>query len=176
MPTKLRLRFYGDPVLRKVGKTVKSVGPAERLLIKELIAGMYDFDGAGLAATQVGIEEQIFVGDSGEGPFVVINPLILRYSSKRTVLEEGCLSFPEIRIRIERAETISVHYQNEFGQVIEREFSGLPAKVFQHEVDHLNGRLIIDYATKEEFEKYKGPLAKLEALAVKPPRRSKTHV
>ncbi len=176
MPTKLKLRFYGDPVLRKVAKVVRSIGPAERLLIKELIAAMYDFDGAGLAATQVGIEEQIFVGDAGDGPFVVVNPQILHCSSKRTVLEEGCLSFPEIRICIERAETISVHYQNEFGQVIEREFSGLPAKVFQHEVDHLNGRLIIDYATKVELEKHKGQLAKLEALAVKTSPRSKAHV
>ncbi|MBF0121889.1 MAG: peptide deformylase [Candidatus Omnitrophica bacterium] len=176
MPTKLKLRLYGDPVLRKVAKTVKSVGLAERLLMKELIAAMYDFDGAGLAATQVGIEEQIFVGDSGEGPFVVINPQILRYSFKRTILEEGCLSFPEIRIRIERAETISVRFQNEFGQVIEREYSGLPAKVFQHEVDHLNGRLIIDYATKTDLEKYKGQLAKLEVLSLKPSHRSKAHV
>lgn len=176
MPTKLKLRLYGDPVLRKVARTLKSVGPAERMLIKELIAAMYDFDGAGLAATQVGIEEQIFVGDSGDGPFVVVNPEILERSSRNTVLEEGCLSFPEIRIRIGRAETIKVRYQNEFGQLIERELSGLPAKIFQHEIDHLNGRLIIDHATKAELEKYRPQLAKLEALAAKAAPRSRAHV
>jgi len=77
---------------------------------------MYEFDGAGLAATQVGIEEQIFVGDSGDGPFIV-NPQILRYLSNGRVLEEGCLSFPEIRISVLNVlETISVRYQNESGQ------------------------------------------------------------
>lgn len=175
MPTKLKLRFYGDPVLRKVAKPVKSVGPAERLFIKELIQAMYAFDGAGLAAPQVGVDEQIFVADIGDGPFVVINPEFLKYSDKETVLDEGCLSFPGIRINVTRPSAVLVRYQNEFGQLIEREFSGLIAKVFQHESDHLFGRMIIDYASKADLNKYRDKLAQLEAQARKASPRSKSN-
>lgn len=153
-----------------------SIGPAERLLIKELLAAMYEYDGAGLAAPQVGLEEQIFVGDSGQGPFVVINPRILKTSSRKTVLEEGCLSFPGIRIRIDRPETIRVSYQNELGQMIERDVSGLEATVFQHEIDHLNGRMIIDYASPQELKMFKTQLRALEDLSSCPAARRKPRV
>ena len=178
MATKLKLRLYGDPVLRKVARPVKNVGPAERLLLKEMIRAMYEFDGAGLAANQVGIEEQIFVADAGDGdgPFAIINPEILRKSSKETFLEEGCLSFPKIRINVQRPETVRVRYLNEFGHPIEKDLSGLLAKIFQHESDHLFGRMIIDHATPAELEKYKTQLAELEALNVKSLSRSKAHV
>ncbi|MEI6437452.1 MAG: peptide deformylase [Candidatus Omnitrophota bacterium] len=165
MPTALKLRYYGDPVLRKTARPVKSVGAAERLIIHEMIRAMYDFDGSGLAAPQVGIDEQIFVADAGEGPYAIINPEVLRIIGKETVLEEGCLSLPGIRINVKRPETIAVRYLDETGRVIERELSGLMAKIFQHEGDHLFGRMIIDYATDADREKFKVQIAKLEALS-----------
>jgi peptide deformylase len=152
-------------VLRKKARAVKSVGPAERLIIREMIRAMYDFDGSGLAAPQVGIDEQIFVADAGEGPYAVINPEIISASGRETVLEEGCLSLPGIRISMKRPETLQVRYMDESGRTVERELSGLMAKIYQHEGDHLFGRMIIDYATPAEREKFKIPLAKLEALS-----------
>ncbi|MBF0595436.1 MAG: peptide deformylase [Candidatus Omnitrophica bacterium] len=165
MPTALKLRYYGDPVLRKHARPLKSVGPAERLIVREMIRAMYDFEGSGLAAPQVGIDEQIFVADAGDGPFVIINPEILEVLGKETVLEEGCLSLPGIRIGIKRPESIRVKYLDETGRVYERVLTGLMAKIFQHEGDHLFGRMIIDYATPADREKFKVQLAKLEALS-----------
>jgi peptide deformylase len=151
------------------------VGAAERLIVKEMIQAMYAYEGAGLAATQVGIEEQIFVADAGDGPFVIINPEIIEVSAKQTVLEEGCLSLPRIRISVKRPETIRVRYLNEFGQKIERELAGLMAKIFQHETDHLFGRMIVDYAAPAELAKYQQELAHLEGLSRKGEVRSKSH-
>lgn len=165
MPTALKLRYYGDPVLRQPARPVKSAGPAERLIIREMIRAMYDFDGSGLAAPQVGIDEQIFVADAGDGPFAIINPEVIGIIGKETFLEEGCLSLPGIRINIRRPEVISVRYWDVNGRVIERDLAGLMAKIFQHEGDHLRGRMIIDYASPAEREKFKVQLAKLGALA-----------
>ncbi len=171
MTTKLRLRIYGDPCLRKPTRPVLTVGPAERLLVKEMIPAMYAFDGTGLAANQVGIDARIFVADIGEGPFAVINPEILQASEKQTVLEEGCLSFPGIHIKVKRPEAIRVKYLSEHNETIEAELTGIPAKVFQHEIDHLNGRAIIDHASRAEKIKFKDTLAALEASH----QKRKTH-
>lgn len=167
MPTALKLRFYGDPVLRKVAKPVKEVGPAERFLIQEMVRAMYEFDGAGLAATQVGIERQIFVADAGDGPFAVIDPVIVKKSKEEAVMEEGCLSLPRIRINIKRPAEIEVRYLDENGRRIERSLSGLMARIFQHESDHLIGRMLVDHAGKADRDKFKIQLAKLEALSKK---------
>ncbi len=164
MPTALKLKFYGDPFLRQPAKRVKAVSVAERVLIKELIRAMYEFDGAGLAAPQVGIDEQIFVADAqdGQGPFVVINPEFIKISLQKTIMEEGCLSLPGIRIQVERPKMVTVRYFDENGRQIQKELTGLLAKIFQHESDHLFGRMIIDYASKSEREQYKEQLQRLE--------------
>ena len=154
MTTRLKLRPYGDPCLRRQAKPVVSVGPAEKLLIREMIPAMYAFDGRGLAANQVGIVENIFVADVGEGPFAVINPEILRCSERMTVLEEGCLSLPTIHIKVKRPAEIRVRYMNEDNEILDVDLNGLPAKIFQHEIDHLKGRLIIDYATRSEMASF----------------------
>ncbi|NTV29279.1 MAG: peptide deformylase [Candidatus Omnitrophica bacterium] len=168
MATALKLRFYGDPVLRKVAKPVQSVGPAERFLIQEMIRAMYDFDGSGLAATQIGVDQQIFVADAGDGPFAVINPVILKKSSKETEMEEGCLSLPKIRVKISRPAEVRVSYFDEHGRKIEKTLADLMARIFQHESDHLCGRMIVDYASKADLVPYKAQLTKLEALSRKP--------
>jgi peptide deformylase len=158
--------------LRKPARSVVAVGPAERLIIREMIPAMYAFDGTGLAANQVGIDQRIFVADVGEGPFVVINPEILRASAKKTVMEEGCLSFPGVHIRIERPEAVHVRYLTEGNETVEVHLTGVPSKVFQHEIDHLNGRMIIDHATKADRIKFKDRLAAIEALQKKGKQRA----
>ncbi len=165
MATALKLRFYGDPCLRKKASKVASVGPAERILIRELMRAMYEFEGSGLAASQVGINEQIFVADAGEGPFAVINPEFLKKSSDETVMEEGCLSLPGIRINVKRPSSVRIRYLDEDGRKVERDLSGLLAKIFQHESDHLFGRMVIDYASKDEREKFQEKLARLEEIS-----------
>ena len=171
MTTRLRLRTYGDPCLRKPTRPVVTVGPAEKLLIKELVPAMYAFDGTGLAANQVGIDARIFVADVGEGPFAVIDPEILKASAHQTVMEEGCLSFPGIHIKVKRPESIRVRYLNERNERVEADLSGIPSKVFQHEIDHLNGLAIIDHASQAEKAKFKDQLAALEAAY----RKNKPH-
>ncbi len=142
--TKLKIRVYGDPCLRKKSVPVKNVGPSERLLIKSMFETMYDHKGIGLAAPQVGINEQIFVTDVGEGPVVFINPHITKKRGSE-VMEEGCLSLPGIQAQIKRPQRIFVSYLDENNKKIEREYDGLLARVILHETDHLRGKLIIDY-------------------------------
>jgi len=157
----LKLKFYGDPCLRKKSASVQSIGTGERMLIQAMISTMHKHKGIGLAAPQVGINEQIFVVDIGQGPFVVINPRITKRKGGE-VLEEGCLSLPGILVKIKRSKTISVQYMDENNQVIEKEFTDLLARVFQHETDHLNGRLIIDYAGWRAKSKLRHQLQKIE--------------
>lgn len=157
----LRIRTYGDPCLRKKSKPVKEVGPSERFLINSMIETMRVHKGIGLAAPQIGLNEQIFVVDLGDGPIVVINPHI----TKRTgcdVMEEGCLSIPEVMVKVKRANAIVVQYNDETNRRVERACSGLMAKVIQHETDHLNGKLIVDYASPAEKIKFKKKLQELE--------------
>ncbi len=157
----LRIRIYGDPCLRKKSKPVKEVGPSERFLINAMIDTMHAQKGIGLAAPQVGINEQIFVVDVGDGPFAVINPHIIKKFGS-DVMEEGCLSIPEVLIKVKRAESIIVEYMDENNRKVERKCIGLLAKVVQHETDHLNGKLITDYATSEEKAKFKKTIQQLE--------------
>lgn len=137
------------------------------MIVNMMMRAMYEHDGAGLAATQIGIEQQIFVADAGEGPFAVINPEILKKSSDEIIAEEGCLSLPKIRVNVKRPAKISVRYLDENGRKVERSLTDLLARIFQHESDHLFGRMIVDYASNEEKKKYKDQLAHLEKLAKK---------
>ena len=147
---KLKIRIYGDACLRKKSKPVKEVGPGERMLIASMMETMHEYKGVGLAAPQVGINEQIFVVDVGEGPFAVINPKITRKSVGHEQLEEGCLSIPKVLVNVKRAKSIWVESLNEYNQTVQKQLTDLPARVFQHESDHLNGKLILDYAGVQE--------------------------
>ena len=168
MITKLKVRIYGDPCLRKKSAHVKSVGPAERLLIKAMMETMREHKGVGLAAPQVGINEQIFVADIGDGsePIAVINPKIIKRTGFST-MEEGCLSIPGVIIKIKRPEKVRVRYMGENNREVEREFTELMARVFQHETDHLNGKLIVDYAGILAKKRIKKQLKELEELTKK---------
>jgi len=156
-PTLLKIRIYGDPCLRKKSSPVKEVGPSERILIKSMIATMHQSKGIGLAAPQVGINRRFFVLDVGNGPMALINPRILK-SSGTSVLEEGCLSIPEITVSIKRPEEITIQYMDENNQVMELACDDLLARVIQHEMDHLDGKLIVDYVSSSEKARIKEQL------------------
>ena len=159
--TKLKVRFYGDPILRRKASVVKEVGPAERILIASMLETMYGHKGIGLAAPQVGISEQIFVADIGEGPIVVVNPQILQRSGSE-VREEGCLSIPGVVLNVKRPKKILLRYLNEDNKILEREYLDLMARVILHETDHLKGKLIIDYASLIQQNKLKKKLKAIQ--------------
>lgn len=158
----LKIRIYGDPCLRKKSEPVKEVGPGERMLIESMIAAMHEAKGVGLAAPQVGINQRLFVVDVGEGPMAVINPKITKQKGS-CVLEEGCLSIPEVTINIERPQEITVQFTDQDGKKMELTCDELLARVIQHETDHLDGKLIVDYASADDKAKYKDQLQALEA-------------
>ncbi len=155
---RLTVRRYGDACLRKKSTLVKDVGTGERLLIEAMFEAMHEHKGIGLAAPQVGINQQIFVVDIGEGPVVVINPKIIKRSGS-SLLEEGCLCLPDITVEVKRAQKIQVRYLDEHNKVVEREYADLMARVFLHETDHLHGKLIIDYAGWRKKAELKEKLA-----------------
>jgi len=169
---KLKVRIYDDPCLRAKSEPVEEIGPGERMLIQAMLAAMHEHKGIGLAAPQIGINRQIFVADIGDGPIAVINPKILKASGS-DVMEEGCLSLPGIHVNVKRAGKISVRYMNEKGRTVEREYTELMARVFQHESDHLDGKLIIDYAGRKDKEKLKPLLAELTARPQAPSPKPK---
>ena len=159
----LKIRTYGDPVLRKKAVAVKDVGPVERMLINSMIATMHHFKGIGLAAPQVGISHRIIVADVGEGPVALVNPKILKKSGLAS-LEEGCLSIPGITIKIKRPDKVFVEYTDESNKKVQKVYEELMARVILHETDHLNGKLIIDYATFTQRRKLKKVLEEITAV------------
>ena len=156
----LKIRLYGDPCLRKKSVPVKEAGSVERILIQAMIETMLKNKGVGLAAPQVGINQRIFVADIGEGPIAVINPKIVKKTGAMT-MQEGCLSIPGVTVAVKRAKSIVVKYIDENNREIERRFDDLLARVILHETDHLDGKLIVDYASLSEKRKLKEKLKDL---------------
>ncbi len=141
----MKLRIYPDHCLREKSSPLEEVSSAERMLFQAMLETMRANNGIGLAAPQVGINKRFFVADIGEGPLIVINPKIIKVQG-HDVMEEGCLSLPGIGVEVKRAQTVLVEYQDSDNQMVRREFQDLLARVFLHETDHLNGKLISDYA------------------------------
>jgi len=125
---------------------------------------MYDSSGIGLAAPQIGINESMIVIDIGQGLYKLINPRIIKKQGVQS-MEEGCLSVPGVGIKIKRAKKIWVKALDDLGKEVDLAAEGLFACVFQHEIDHLNGKLIIDYASFVEKLKIKKALAELKQRA-----------
>ncbi len=157
----MKIRIYGDPCLRKKCTPVKEIGPGERMVIQSMIETMHQAKGVGLAAPQVGINQRFFVLDVGDGPMAIINPRITKRSGSSTI-DEGCLSIPEVTIMIDRPQKITVQYIDENNQVMKMTCDDLLARIIQHEMDHLDGKLIVDYATDSEKERIKDQLEALE--------------
>jgi peptide deformylase len=142
-----------DPILREVSKPVERVDDGVRRLVADMFATMYHAPGVGLAAVQVAIPRRVLVidvadKDDAPEPIAMINPEILERSTEMRSHEEGCLSLPDTHVEIKRPATIRVRYIDQHGVNQEREASGLLATAIQHEIDHLDGRLIIDFLSK----------------------------
>lgn len=143
------IRTYGDDVLRKKCKTVEVVDDRIKTLIKDMIDTMYEADGVGLAAPQVGILKRVVVIDVGDGPVALINPEIIETEGSYIDIE-GCLSVPGEQGEVERPERLKVKALNEKGEEVIIEAEDLFARAVCHEVDHLNGVLFIDKMRKIE--------------------------
>ena len=141
---KLKIRLQEDPCLRQKCNLVQKVGIPERLIVSSLLDTLQDYNGWGLAAPQVGVNEQIFVITIDGDILAVINPVITKKIGT-SVMEEGCLSIPRKQIKVERPEEIEVEFLDLHGQTVVMKLSGVWARVFQHEYDHLQGVLITDY-------------------------------
>jgi peptide deformylase len=146
------IRRFGDPVLKSRAARVDRFDDALRDQVERMSALMHDALGIGLAAPQIGISQQLLVYRVGpDGPVVpVVNPEIEWSSRDAEEAEEGCLSIPGILVDVERPVYVRVRAQDENGGVRVIEASGLEARVIQHEIDHLNGVLILDRTTKDQ--------------------------
>ncbi|MDI6759013.1 MAG: peptide deformylase [Candidatus Omnitrophota bacterium] len=157
----LKIRIYGDPVLRKKAKPIQDVIGEHRKILSQMAQLMLINSGVGLAAPQIGISEKMIVVDIGSGLYKLINPEITKKEGS-LCLEEGCLSIPGVNIKVKRAKKICLKALDEFGKPLFYKAEGLLACVFQHEIDHLNGKLIIDYASLFQRLKIAKKLEKLK--------------
>lgn len=143
-----------DPVLRENCSPIEDITPELKTLMQDMLETMYDAPGVGLAAPQINIPIRLIVMDAAQKeddekePIIMINPKILSASDEFSLYEEGCLSIPEYFAEIERPAIVKVGYRDEEGKEQERECEGLLATVVQHEIDHLDGVLFIDYLSK----------------------------
>ena len=142
-----------NEVLKKISDPIEKVGDNEKQLVKDLFETMYDSNGIGLAAVQVGILKRILVIDVStkeekKNPLCFINPVIKKISDEKSVYEEGCLSIPDTFIEIERPKICEVEYVDINGKIKTQKFDGLLSTCVQHEINHLDGKLIIDHLSK----------------------------
>ncbi|HEX4670374.1 MAG TPA: peptide deformylase [Solirubrobacterales bacterium] len=147
-----RVVKFGDPVLKSVASPVSDFGPELRAEVERMIAIMRDGMGVGLAATQLGVLRRLLVfqaGADGE-PTALINPAIEWLSDAGSLAEEGCLSLPRVTMDVERPLHVRVSGRDAEGEPIEIEASGLEARVLQHEIDHLDGVLILDRTSRDQ--------------------------
>ena len=158
-----------DDLLRKKSEYIEKINLNEKKLIRDLFETMYQHNGIGLAAVQIGILKRIIVLDvskKGEGkkPMCFINPVIKDSSNKTSIYEEGCLSIPNTFIEIERPETCVVEYIDNEGKKKIIECKGLLATCIQHEINHLDGKLIIDFLSKLKKDLIIKKLSKQKSL------------
>ena len=140
---------HPDPRLKKLCEPVAEITPDLRQLADDMLETMYDAPGIGLAAPQVGVTRRLIVMDCIKNgppePLVLVNPQVLWASEERSVYDEGCLSIPEQYAEVERPAEVQVRWTDLEGKVQERQFAGIWATCVQHEIDHLDGKLFIDY-------------------------------
>lgn len=141
--TTLPIRVYGDPVLKQATTPVEEIDGRIAALAETMIETMYEAPGVGLAANQIGVQKSLFVYDKGEGPIVVVNPSIVESDGEWT-FEEGCLSVPGLSWEITRPNAIHLVGYDLDGNEISVETDEYEGRIFQHEMDHLNGILLIE--------------------------------
>ncbi len=146
-----KILYIPNPILRQKAEKIKNVGPEELRIANRMKKLMLSIPGVGLAANQIGILKQIvtiaFVDPETkkEIQYNLFNPQIVSYSKEKVTMEEGCLSLPEQYAEIERPEKIIVNYLNDENNLLTKEVDGVEARILQHEIDHLSGKLFIDY-------------------------------
>jgi peptide deformylase len=146
-----QVRQFGDPVLRSEARGIENFDETVRKQAERMISLMEDAYGIGLAAPQIGISNRLLVYRVGDAPPVVLaNPIIEWSSDNQETFEEGCLSLANVHVDVDRAIHVRVTGQDAFGDRIKIEASGLNARVIQHEMDHLDGILILDRASKDQ--------------------------
>jgi peptide deformylase len=155
-----------DTQLRLVSRPVLSVSKEIRQLTDDMLETMYDAPGIGLAAIQIGVPERIVVidlakKDEPKQPVIYINPEVLSASEEMSTYEEGCLSIPEYYEKVERPASVKVRYMDEKARIHEIDADGLLATCIQHEIDHLDGRLFIDYLSKLKRDRVMKKFTKL---------------
>ena len=160
----LEVLRFPDERLRTIAQNVVSFGPTIQQIIDDMFETMYAEEGIGLAATQVNIHQRIIVIDTSEdrtGRLVLINPELLEQRGS-TGIEEGCLSVPECRALVPRAEWVKIRAQDRQGNLFELETDGLLAICIQHEMDHLIGKLFVDYLSPLKRQRIRQKMGKLE--------------
>ena len=166
---KLNLVLYPNPILEAKTAVVNEFGSEIETLVADMLTTMYASKGIGLAANQVGCAKSVIVyggsAENGVSEGHIVNPRIMERSKETSLMKEGCLSFPDLQAEVNRSVSIVVEGQNFKGELVKLEASGLLAQVFQHEIDHLNGRTFLYYLSKlkrdifkKKMEKYKKTL------------------
>jgi len=162
-----------DPLLRQVSAPIERVDDELRTLMDDMLETMYAAPGVGLAAIQVGVPRRLFVLDVAEegeapAPLCLVNPEIVTLGPETRLHEEGCLSIPDVRVEIERPSTLTVRYLDREGGLKELAADGLLATAIQHEINHLDGKLIIDFLSSLKrnmvVRKFKKQARSAEAL------------
>jgi len=160
----LEIRTYPDPILSEECEPVEEVTPEVKTLIRNMFATMYEKNGVGLSANQVGVKKRIFVMDtsnSGSRRKAFINPIILSYKNHER-FREGCLSFPDVFAFVKRPTEITVSALDEEGKEVVISLSGIEAICFQHELDHLNGITFYDHLSQLQKNLVKKRIQKLK--------------
>jgi peptide deformylase len=164
--TRLTILEYPDPRLRTIAQPVQTVDDELRTLVDDMLETMYASKGIGLAATQVNVHRRLLVADVSEGqdqPMVFVNPEIVS-REEVDVHQEGCLSVPGIYEDVERAQRIRVKALGRDGQPFEMDVDGLLAICVQHEIDHLDGKLFVDYLSELKRQRIRKKLEKERKL------------
>ena len=157
----LKVRLYGDSVLRKKCKEIEEVNKKIRELLDNMAETMYHNEGVGLAAPQVGVLKRAIVVDIGEGLTALANPRILWRQGKE-IAPEGCLSLPGIFLDIKRSQEVVVEGIDKDGETQQIGAADLFARALQHEIDHLNGVLIIDHISRKKLKSIRKQLRRIE--------------
>lgn len=145
------IRIYPDPILRKKAIPIKNIDGKVKEIADRMAEVMYANKGIGLAAPQIGIPNQIFVVDIGEGRRTFINPEIIEGDGE-SLMEEGCLSLPTLEVPVKRMDRVFIRTWDLNGKEVSLELFGFPARVYQHEIDHLHGILIIHHISRLKRE------------------------
>lgn len=165
---KLNILYFPDERLRTIAAAVETVTPAIQQVVSDMFETMYDAPGIGLAATQIDFHQQVIVIDISEDksqPLCLINPEIIEHDGKQE-MDEGCLSVPGVYETVERANHIKFKALDRNGQPFEQEATDLLAVCIQHEMDHLAGKLFVDYLSPLKRQRIKKKLSKQQKQAV----------